>query len=415
MSAEDIRAAGIAASQRWEDQKRNGSYVEPVPLLDISQEIATLTRNVLNTVERFLGKFVVYPSVHERRAHTLWIAHAHLMECWESTPRIAFLSPEPGSGKSRALEVTEPLVPRPIHSVNTTPAYLFRKVSDPAGLPTILYDEIDTVFSGPQRGSDTEAVRGMINAGHRKGATAGRCVVRGRVIETEELEAYCAVALAGLDDLPDTIMSRSVVVRMRRRTADEDVAPWRPRLNRPEAQRIRNRLEDWAAPAREALAGDDWWPEMPAGVEDRDADVWEALLAVADLAGGQWARNARASAVALVAASKRNAPSVGILLLHDISKVFRQAHDDEANPKLHTDAILSGLVRISDSPWSKIRKGQPIDANTLARMLRRYGIAPKPQRVGQHVFKGYAKDQFADAWKRYPLPVEDDDPEPAVG
>ena len=69
----------------------------------------------------------------------------------------------------------------------------------------------------------------MINAGHRKGATAGRCVVRGRVIETEELEAYCAVALAGLDDLPDTLMSRSVVVRMRRRTAEESVAPWRPR------------------------------------------------------------------------------------------------------------------------------------------------------------------------------------------
>jgi hypothetical protein len=251
----------------------------------------------------------------------------------------------------------------------------------------------------------------MINAGHRKGATAGRCVVRGKVIETEELEAYCAVALAGLDDLPDTIMSRSVVVRMRRRTADEDVAPWRPRLNRPEAQRIRSRLEDWAAQAKQALSGDDWWPEMPAGVEDRDADVWEALLAVADLAGGQWAQNARASAVALVAASKRNAPSVGILLLHDISKVFRQAYDYEANPKLHTDAILSGLVRISDSPWSKIRKGQPIDANTLARMLRRYGIAPKPQRVGQDVFKGYAKDQFADAWKRYPLPVEDDDAE----
>jgi hypothetical protein len=413
MSAEDIERAGIAASRRWEGHKCNGSYVEPAPLLDIPEDIAAETRNMLNAVERFLGKFVAYPSVHEHRAHTLWIAHTHLMECWESTPRIAFLSPEPGSGKSRALEVTEPLVPRPIHSVNTTPAYLFRKVSDPAGLPTILYDEIDTVFSGPQRGGDTEAVRGMINAGHRKGATAGRCVVRGKVIETEELEAYCAVALAGLDDLPDTIMSRSVVVRMRRRTADEDVAPWRPRLNRPEAQRIRNRLEDWAVQAKQALAGDDWWPEMPAGVEDRDADVWEALLTVADLAGGQWAQNARASAVALVAASKRNTPSVGILLLQDISKVFEQSY--EANPKLHTDAILSGLVRISDSPWSKIRKGQPIDANTLARMLRRYGIAPKPQRIGQHVFKGYAKDQFADAWKRYPLPVEDDDPEPEVG
>jgi hypothetical protein len=113
-----------------------------------------------------------------------------------STPRIAFLSPEPGSGKSRALEVTEPFVPRPVHAINTTPAYLFRKVSDPDGTPTILYDEVDTVF-GP-KAKDNEDVRGMLNAGHRRGATAGRCVVRGKIVETEELPAYCAVALAGL-------------------------------------------------------------------------------------------------------------------------------------------------------------------------------------------------------------------------
>ena len=102
----------------------------------------------------------------------LWIAHAHRMDLWESPPRIAFLSPEPGSGKSRALEVTEPLVPMPVHAVNTSPAYLFRKVAEPEGLPTLLYDEIDTVF-GP-KAKDNEDVRGMLNAGHRKGAKAGR-------------------------------------------------------------------------------------------------------------------------------------------------------------------------------------------------------------------------------------------------
>lgn len=101
---------------------------------------------LLDDLNAFLARFVVYPSEHELIAHVLWIAHTWLMLCWESTPRIAFLSPEPGSGKSRALEVTEPLVPRPVHAVNTTSAYPFRKVSDPAGPPTILYDEIDTVF-----------------------------------------------------------------------------------------------------------------------------------------------------------------------------------------------------------------------------------------------------------------------------
>ena len=68
---------------------------------------------------------------------------------------------------------------------------------------------------GP-KAKDNEDIRGMLNAGHRNGAVAGRCVIkRGKIVETEELPAYCAVAIAGLDDLPDTIMTRS------RRRADE--------------------------------------------------------------------------------------------------------------------------------------------------------------------------------------------------
>ena len=69
---------------------------------------------VLDDVLAFLKRFVAYPDEHAAVAHTLWVAHCHLMDQWESTPRIAFLSPEPGSGKTRALEITETLVPRPI-------------------------------------------------------------------------------------------------------------------------------------------------------------------------------------------------------------------------------------------------------------------------------------------------------------
>ena len=92
---------------------------------------------LLKSVEAFLSRFIAYPSEAARVAHTLWIAHTHRMDAWDSTPRIAFLSPEPGSGKSRALEVTELLVPRPVHAVNTSSAYLFRKVDDDEGKPTI--------------------------------------------------------------------------------------------------------------------------------------------------------------------------------------------------------------------------------------------------------------------------------------
>ena len=170
---------------------------------------------LLNRVCDFLARYVAYPSMEARIAHALWIVHTHAMDAWESTPRICFLSPEPGSGKTRALEATELLVPRSVEAVNVTAAYLFRKVGAAEGRPTILFDEADTVF-GP-KANNHEEIRGLLNAGHRKGAVAGRCVIRGKSIETEEIPAYCAVALAGLGNLPDTILSRAVIVRMRRR------------------------------------------------------------------------------------------------------------------------------------------------------------------------------------------------------
>ena len=175
----------------------------------------------LNEVVSYLRRFVAYPSDDHSIAHALWILHAHLMDVWDSTPRLCFLSPEPGSGKSRALEVTEPLVPRPVEAVNVSVAYLFRKVGDEEGRPTILYDEVDTVF-GP-KAKDNEDIRALLNAGHRKHSMTGRCVMQGNKIMTEEIPAYCAVALAGLGNLPDTILTRAVVVPMRRRAPSEAI------------------------------------------------------------------------------------------------------------------------------------------------------------------------------------------------
>jgi hypothetical protein len=352
---------------------------------------------LLDDIRAFLARFVVYPSAHALVAHVLWIAHTWLMCCWDSTPRIAFLSPEPGSGKSRALEVTEPLVPRPVHAVNTSPAYLFRKVSDPDGAPTILCDEIDTVF-GP-KAKDNEDIRGMLNAGHRQGAVAGRCVVRGKIIETEELPAYCAVALAGLDDLPDTLMSRSIPIRMRRRAPQEPVEPWRHRVNAPEAQRFAQCLSNWADSVK--VRATDMWPQMPPGVEDRNADVWEALIAVADLAGDHWPETARVTAVTLVTASQAGRPSVGVQLLSDIRTVFDRCRAD----RLFTESLLTELRGIEEAPWAVIRRGEPLDARGLAQRLRKYDIKPDVQRIDEEVSRGYTRAQFADAWSRY-LPME---------
>lgn len=345
---------------------------------------------LLDSVYAFLGRFVAYPNEHAQVAHTLWIAHTYLMDAWDSTPRIAFLSPEPGSGKSRALEVSELLVPRPVEAVNVTPAYLFRKVGAEEGRPTILYDEIDTVF-GP-KAKDNEEIRGLLNAGHRKHSVAGRCVVRGKQVFTEEIPAYCAVALAGLGGLPDTILTRSVIVRMRRRAPTEKIEPYRRRENLPEGTRLAEKLTAWAASVESTVTGA--WPVMPPGIHDRDADVWEALLAVADAAGGRWPETARVAAVALVADAKRSTPSLGIRLLADLQRIF------VGKEAMSTDSIISELVKLDEGPWGDLR-GKQIDARRLANYLRPYGIGSKSIRIGDATPKGYTKEDLWDAWSRY--------------
>ncbi|HEY6354942.1 MAG TPA: DUF3631 domain-containing protein [Burkholderiaceae bacterium] len=317
------------------------------------------------------------------------MVHAHLMDAWESTPRIAFLSPEPASGKSRALEVSELLVPNPVNAVNVSVAYLFRKVGDEQGRPTILYDEVDTVFT---KAGENEDIRGLLNAGHRKHSVVGRCAVYGKRIETEETPAYCAVALAGLGDLPDTILTRSVVVRMRRRAPSERIEPYRRREVQQQADALRERIQAWAGAVHADVAAAR--PEFPVGVADRDADVWEALLAVADAAGGAWPVLARAAAVELVAQSKRGTPSLGVRLLADVRQVFRTSE------RLSTDAILKALHAIDEAPWPDL-KGKPLDARGLALRLKPYGIGSKNLRDGSTVFKGYERADLADAWVRY--------------
>ena len=132
--------------------------------------------------------------------------------------------------------------------------------------------------------------------------------MHGKVPVVESLEAFCPVALAGLGWLPDTLQSRSVIVRMRKRKPGERVKPFRRRIYEKQGHDLRDRLARWAASIEPSVVRA--WPAMPEGIEDRNADVWEALLAVADAAGGIWPTRAREAAIALVKEAREVEPSL---------------------------------------------------------------------------------------------------------
>jgi hypothetical protein len=364
---------------------------------------------LLVDVQAFLRRFCAFPDAHALTAVTLWVAHAHMVGHFHTTPRLALLSPEPGSGKTRVLEVLDLLVPVSMFCLSASPAAIFRTLSkDPI---TLLVDECDTIFTRRGKDDANEDLRALLNAGYKRGATIPRCV--GPKHDVQNFAVYCATALAGLGDLPDTIMSRSVIIRMRRRAPGEHIEPFRTRQHAEEGHALRERVAHWAA-----LAGShagDAWPTLPNGIVDRSAEVWEPLIAAGDAAGGDWPQTARAACIEMCKGSQDARVSLGVRLLSDLRVIFGAAD------AMTTEDILAKLCAgtesglDADAPWNELH-GKPLGVRGLASMLKRYGVSSQKVKVSGRALQGYRREHLWDAWTRYlsPVSAQAEPAEPAV-
>lgn len=361
---------------------------------------------LLDEAAQALGDYVIFPSEAARLAAALWVLHTHALAACESTPRLVFLSAEKQSGKTRAQEVIELLAHNPKHAASLSAAALFRLVA--AGPLTLLMDEVDAIF-GPQAG-EHEDLRGLLNAGHRRGAEVYRCVGEGSRQKAVPFPAFAPVALAAIGSLPDTIIDRSIVITMRRRLPTEKVEPFRHREATKRLTPIREGLAAWAAAHLTEL--EEARPEMPPGITDRPADVWEPLLALAEVAGGEWPERARAAAVHLNAERQKADPSMGMRLLEHIRTVFAEKQTD----RLPTAVLLGALNMEEEWPWGALpRTGKPLDPIGLARRLKPFGVRPGTVRFNpgdKDTLKGYELAWFKDAFDRY-LPAPNPGPVPS--
>jgi Protein of unknown function (DUF3631) len=359
-----------------------------------------LGANVLDLLQGFASRFLSLPNEHAYTAHTLWCAHVLLMPCWEHTPRLLFVSPEAGCGKTRALIVTKHLVPRADHVADLAPAALCHSIDEAmelkGGRPTILFDEFDTVFGTAENGNrkQNEDMRRLINAGHDRSERVARKIGK----TTKRFQVFSPMALAGkmaIYDVPETIRTRSITIPMQRRKSGEEIERWTRRESAVEAAPLRRLLQCWAELvhpyALEYVRPGH--PVLPKEVEDRDADCWEPLLAVAQIAGGDWPERARVAAVAHVAQDGvKTTPSEGIELLSDIKSIF----DKRQVKAIFATELLDELTKL-DSRWRRF------DGRKLARSLHSYGMheTNRDQRINGVIRKGYRAEYFEDAWSRY--------------
>lgn len=359
---------------------------------------------LLNELHGQLTRYVAFPSAEAADAVTLFIAASHAQMAWEHATRLVVKSPLKRCGKTRLQEVIRETVHRPLPTVNISSPALVRSI-DPTNPPTLILDEADTVFGKKaSRPENAEDIRGIINSGHSRGWPYIRWDITTR--SREEIPTFAMAVVGGIGDMPDTIEDRAVVVAMRRRAPTEQVASWRRRRSIPPLRDLRDRLHEWVTVPDRMDALSEAEPDLP--VDDRDADKWEPLVAIADEAGGTWPDRARAACKMMVAKADPEDGTAAERLLGDLREVLGVEH------QLPTAAILERLAAIEEAPWATWHRGDPLTARGLAGLLRQWGIRSRNLVIGDTRPKGYTLDDMADAFSRYlPLPATKD-PKPQV-
>ena len=140
----------------------NKMSVQPRPL-----------EKLLDAISEVLRRYVVFQFSEQATVIALWVVHTWVIEAFDYTAYLHVHSAEKRSGKSRLLDVLDLLVKKPWRTAGVSLPALFRKVE--RDKPTLLYDEIDTVFSNSKK-DDTKDIQGFLNAGFERGAKFSRCV-----------------------------------------------------------------------------------------------------------------------------------------------------------------------------------------------------------------------------------------------
>jgi Protein of unknown function (DUF3631) len=361
----------------------------------------------LNIIEDWLRRYVHYTNEHCATAHVLWCPHALLMEHWDISPRLGFFSALPGSGKTNALMLTSYLCGPHGHagsvSVSVSPAALARKAGETverqADLPPQFLDEIDNLYNAASKDGATDLTTAILNGGHKRGNIYERMVGKNND-QVRQFRIFGSIAMAGLGKarLPESLADRLIRIPMEPVKPCERVERFRQRILESEHKSYRDALGEFCERADCKLDLDA--VTIPDALNGRDIDNWEPLLAVAEVAGGDWPSRARRAAIwfcALKAMTKRD--SLGLRLLKEVVEYLREV------TKAETKQIWQHLYNKSGAPWCDFRF---FNESWIRETLYEFPGAPRQGdvRIGEVRVQGFHIDWFADLIERYISPGE---------
>lgn len=341
---------------------------------------------LLNEISAIVQRFIVCQR-ETAHAMALWAAMTWFIDVVQVAPLAVITAPEKRCGKSQLLFLLSRVVARPLMASNISPAALYRAIE--AWQPTLLVDEADSFMK------DNEPLRGVLNSGHtREAAYVVR--VEGESHTPKRFSTWGAKALAGIGSLAGTLMDRAIILELRRKLPHEEV----DRLRHAEPglfDELAAKLARFAKDNKEAvrLAR----PELPPTLNDRAQDNWEPLLAIADVAGGDWPALARSAALKLSTGNDQDL-TIGAELLSDIQEVLKMLLVD----RISTSDLIESLCEDDEKPWASYNKGNPISPRQIATRLKGYGIKSATIRFTSTTAKGYMLVSFEEAFARYLAP-----------
>jgi putative DNA primase/helicase len=349
---------------------------------------------LMGEILAYLRSFVVFPRWAAPTV-VLWIVHTFAFELRRVTTYLGLESPEAECGKTTLMALLSRLVNRPLVASNVSSPSFYRAIEELR--PTLLVDEVDNLLPGnPQ-------LRGILNAGYTREMAYVLRVTNEPLIDPQtgwktksgsRLARYSCwgpKAMAQIGRLPETLRTRCIIIRMQKKTAQEQCHPFEE--DQELLSRLRKQCARWVLDHASAIAAAR--PELPKELSDRSAQIWEPLTIVADLVGGDWPALAREAAVGLSGSAATNRP-IGSLLF-DIWQLFAIT----GGGRIFSRTLVEGLNGLPDRPWVEMKNGKGITEAWLAEQLLPYGIRPRMMRIGEAQARGYCEDDFQEAFQRY--------------
>lgn len=354
--------------------------------------------SLIGEVESFLTDYITLPT-DTPTIIAAWVISAWISNAWDRFPHLSIYSPEKRCGKTRLLEVLKLIVPNALSTSSISPAALYRFIGKFKPRPTIIIDEAQSLSR--VKSESGEVLRELLNAGIEKDAKVIRCGGK-KMEEVKEFPTYSPKIFAQIGEPDSVLADRSLPIEMKRKTEQDIVQRFRMREVLPRAKALRARLEKWAQDLEEAAAII-YSSVEPLEIEnDRMADLLMPLQAVIQLEDDGRLDILSAYAINLEERDKRpESQSWGVRLLAACRDIFE---GEEDNAFISTSTLIKHLVSRSEEIWSRWNRGEGINPEALAKILRPYDIRSTQNK--KRTQRGYFVGDFQEAFKRYLAPLE---------